>query len=51
MWFVDADGAHSVKDIRSGVQVDADPSSWSPDDLDLHPRILIEPEPTKETPR
>ena len=51
VWFVDADGAHSVKDIRSGVQVDADPRSWSPDDLDRHPRILTDPEPTKETPR
>ena len=51
VWFVDTDGSHSVKDIRTGVQVDADPGSWSPDDLDRHPRILFEPEPTKETPR
>ncbi len=32
--------AHQVKDIRSGEQHDADPSSWSPPDADLHPRVV-----------
>ncbi len=43
VWFVqaDADGraTHQVKDIRSGEQVDADPSAWTPPDADLRPRI------------
>ena len=30
VWFINADGAHEVKDIRSGEQVDADPSTWTP---------------------
>ncbi len=31
--------AGSVKDIRSGQQVDADPAAWSPPAEDLHPRV------------
>jgi histidyl-tRNA synthetase len=38
VWFPGADGS-SVKDIRSGDQVDADPSTWSPPAEDLHPRV------------
>jgi histidyl-tRNA synthetase len=29
----------SVKDIRSGAQVPADPATWSPPEEDLHPRV------------
>ncbi|GAA1928402.1 histidine--tRNA ligase [Nocardioides lentus] len=32
-------GAHQVKDIRSGDQVDADPASWTPPTEDLRPRV------------
>ncbi len=39
VWFVQADGSSQVKDIRSGEQVDADPSTWTPPDADLRPRI------------
>ncbi len=34
-----ADGAQSVRDIRSGDQVEADPDEWSPPTDDLKPRI------------
>ncbi|HEX5017815.1 MAG TPA: His/Gly/Thr/Pro-type tRNA ligase C-terminal domain-containing protein, partial [Actinomycetes bacterium] len=40
VWFVGADGEHSVKDIRSGDQVPADPASWTPPPEDLNPRII-----------
>ncbi|MGB7979208.1 MAG: histidine--tRNA ligase [Candidatus Nanopelagicales bacterium] len=40
----------SVKDIRSGAQVPADPSTWNPPAADLHPRVeRIVPE-SEETP-
>ncbi len=40
VWFPDADGAAgSVKDIRSGEQVPADPATWNPPAADLHPRV------------
>jgi histidyl-tRNA synthetase len=29
----------SVKDIRTGDQVPADPGSWQPPDADRHPRV------------
>lgn len=32
--------AHSVKDIRSGEQVEADPQAWMPPADDLRPRLL-----------
>ncbi|MGZ4482993.1 MAG: histidine--tRNA ligase [Nocardioidaceae bacterium] len=32
-------GAHQVKDIRSGEQVDADPATWTPPAADLAPTI------------
>jgi len=42
VWFVaDDEGTpDQVKDIRSGEQVDADASSWSPDADDLWPRVV-----------
>ena len=39
VWFVQADGSHQVKDIRSGEQVDADPATWAPPEADLRPTI------------
>ena len=40
VWFPEADGAHSVKDIRSGEQVPTDPAAWAPPHDDLRPRII-----------
>ena len=40
VWFTDADGAHQVKDIRSGDQVSADPATWMPPVEDLTPQIV-----------
>ena len=45
VWFVQADGTHQVKDIRSGEQVTADPAAWTPPTEDLHPQVV-----TKENP-
>ncbi len=42
VWFpgMDADaGTHQVKDIRSGDQLDADPTTWAPPANDLTPNI------------
>jgi histidyl-tRNA synthetase len=39
VWFINADGGHEVKDIRSGEQVDADPSTWTPPIDDLRPQV------------
>lgn len=39
VWFVQPDGTHQVKDIRSGEQVDADPATWAPPAADLRPSI------------
>ncbi|CAN5267107.1 histidine--tRNA ligase [soil metagenome] len=45
VWFPGGPGrADSVKDIRSGEQVDADPDAWRPPTADLRPQIV-----TKET--
>ena len=41
VWFVADDGTHSVKDIRSGDQVDADPTSWTPPAEDLVPAVVL----------
>ena len=38
VWF----GEGSVKDIRSGDQVDADPASWEPPTDDLRPGIVVD---------
>lgn len=35
VWF----GQDSVKDIRSGIQIDADPTTWMPPEADLTPQI------------
>jgi histidyl-tRNA synthetase len=40
VWFVQADGSSQVKDIRTGEQVVADPSTWSPPEADLRPTII-----------
>jgi histidyl-tRNA synthetase len=39
VWFPDG-GGHSVKDIRSGEQVPADPVTWNPSPEDLHPTVI-----------
>jgi histidyl-tRNA synthetase len=41
VWFIADDGTHSVKDIRSGDQVDADPTSWTPPAEDLVPVVAL----------
>lgn len=41
VWFPGADAqGDTVKDIRSGLQVDADSSTWMPPQEDLRPRVL-----------
>ncbi len=40
VWFTNADGGHEVKDIRSGDQVPADPTTWTPPTEDLTPTIV-----------
>jgi histidyl-tRNA synthetase len=50
VWFLQADGTHQVKDIRSGDQVDADPAAWAPPDADLRPTIVTRPTDTEENP-
>ncbi len=41
VWFTDEDGAHQVKDIRSGEQVPANPGTWLPPAADLTPQIML----------
>ena len=48
VWFLQADGTHQVKDIRSGDQVDADPTAWTPPDADLRPTIVTSSTDTEE---
>jgi histidyl-tRNA synthetase len=44
VWFPGEADPGSVKDIRSGEQVVADPSSWQPPEADRHPRVeRVEP--------
>ena len=40
VWFPGADGAHEVKDIRTGDQVAADPATWTPPTEDLRPSVV-----------
>jgi len=40
---------HSVKDIRTGEQLDADPATWRPADADLTPQVIHAPTPAEET--
>jgi histidyl-tRNA synthetase len=42
VWFPQADGSHEVRDIRSGDQRAADPTTWSPPATDLYPSIVYE---------
>lgn len=39
VWFI-TEGVHEVKDIRSGDQIAADPSTWCPPTEDLRPRVI-----------
>jgi histidyl-tRNA synthetase len=50
VWFppADPDGAHEVKDIRSGAQGPADPDAWTPPADDLRPRIVVHPQTNDE---
>jgi histidyl-tRNA synthetase len=41
VWFPGADGAHEVRDIRSGEQVPADPAAWLPPTDDLRPQVIL----------
>jgi len=41
VWFCETDGPHSVKDIRSGDQVAADPGVWLPPEADLNPVVSL----------
>ena len=41
VWFPGDDGAHEVKDIRSGDQVPADPAAWMPPIEDLRPQVIL----------
>jgi histidyl-tRNA synthetase len=50
VWFLQADGTHQVKDIRSGDQVDADPGTWTPPEADLRPTIVTSPTDPEENP-
>jgi len=49
VWFPEADGGHSVKDIRSGEQVPAVPQDWTPPDADRTPTIEPVPLDDKES--
>ncbi|GAA4832167.1 histidine--tRNA ligase [Garicola koreensis] len=40
VWFTHDDGAHEVKDIRSGEQTPADPAIWAPPAEDRTPQII-----------
>lgn len=40
VWFLQDDGTHQVKDIRSGEQTVADPATWTPPTQDLHPQVV-----------
>lgn len=50
VWFPGPDGG-SVKDVRSGAQVPADPSDWHPPAADLHPRVERRITEHEESPR
>ena len=40
VWFPGSDGADTVKDIRSGEQVEADSATWAPPAQDLAPGVV-----------
>src|SRR4051794_26215074 len=39
VWF--PGNPHQIKDIRSGEQVDADPATWLPAEIELRPQVLF----------
>ena len=39
VWFLQDDGTHQVRDIRTGEQIDADPRAWVPPTEDLRPGV------------
>ena len=39
VWFPQDDGSHEVRDIRTGEQVEVDPSAWVPPAEDLRPSV------------
>jgi histidyl-tRNA synthetase len=41
VWFPDTDDGHAVKDIRSGEQAPADPTTWMPPADDLRPTVTL----------
>jgi histidyl-tRNA synthetase len=43
VWFPQGKDGHQVRDIRSGEQVDADPTRWNPPGEDLRPSIINGP--------
>ncbi|MGD9960194.1 histidine--tRNA ligase [Nocardioides sp.] len=43
VWFTNAEGGHEVKDIRTGDQVAADPTAWTPPERDLRPSVVLSP--------
>ena len=45
VWFVQDDGTHQVKDIRTGDQSDADPATWTPPHEDLRPQVRTKEQP------
>jgi histidyl-tRNA synthetase len=45
VWFPgNADTGHTVRDIRSGEQVEADPSTWQPPETDRRPQVIFDKE-------
>ncbi|GAB94839.1 histidyl-tRNA synthetase [Kineosphaera limosa] len=46
VWFppLEPGAAHSVKDIRSGEQTEADPAAWVPPARDLRPQLIADPQ-------
>ena len=41
VWFPGEDAPDTVKDIRTGVQVEADAATWMPPEADLAPRVEV----------
>jgi len=46
VWFPGEVG-DSIKDIRTGDQISADPATWTPPAQDRHPRVLPTPDPAE----
>jgi histidyl-tRNA synthetase len=49
VWFTNAEGGHEVKDIRSGEQTSADPTTWTPPAGDLRPSVVSTGSTTEQT--